>query len=120
VKCFYHIDKDAVGIGKACHKGICTDCAEDLGHSLACKNTCIEKAEIVEQIIVNNSMTYKTNRTSIYFMPAFLGFIVVLMLVVGLQERNLMNISVAMGSGFLFFGILMLVINKKWVSKLKA
>ena len=119
MKCFYHTDRDAVGICKACNKGICRECAEDLGHSIACKNSCIEKAECIEHIIDNNSVTFKTHSKNVFFMPSFFGFMGAVMLVVGLQKSDLMNFSVVMGLGFIFFGVLMFFINKKWASKLK-
>ena len=38
--CFYHSDVDAVGLCKACGKGLCRPCAVDLGEGLACQNSC--------------------------------------------------------------------------------
>jgi hypothetical protein len=38
MNCFNHPDVPAVGICKACQKGLCMECAIDLGHGIACKN----------------------------------------------------------------------------------
>ena len=38
MNCFNHLDVPAVGICKACQKGLCMECAVDLGHGIACKN----------------------------------------------------------------------------------
>ncbi|HCU25594.1 MAG TPA: hypothetical protein DF383_11315 [Deltaproteobacteria bacterium] len=35
--CFHHQDHEAIGICKACGKGLCQECTVDLGHGLACK-----------------------------------------------------------------------------------
>ncbi len=38
MNCFNHPNVPAVGICKYCHKGLCMECAIDLGHGIACKN----------------------------------------------------------------------------------
>ena len=38
MNCFNHPGVPAVGICKACQKGLCMECAVDLGHGIACKN----------------------------------------------------------------------------------
>ena len=38
MKCFNHLNDDAIGTFKHCRKGLCHECAADLGHGLACKN----------------------------------------------------------------------------------
>ena len=38
MNCFNHPDVPAVGMCKACQKGLCMECAVDLGHGIACKN----------------------------------------------------------------------------------
>ena len=35
MRCFYHPEREAVGLCKACSKGLCTSCAVDLGHGIA-------------------------------------------------------------------------------------
>jgi len=39
MRCFNHQDHEAVGCCKACGKGLCPDCAADLGHALACRGS---------------------------------------------------------------------------------
>jgi hypothetical protein len=46
MNCFNHPDVPAVGICKACQKGLCMECVVDLGHGIACKNH-REKVEIL-------------------------------------------------------------------------
>ncbi len=38
MNCFNHPGVPAVGICKACQKGLCMECAVDLKHGIACKN----------------------------------------------------------------------------------
>lgn len=40
VKCYYHAERDAVGLCGACHRGICADCARDMQRGLACRGRC--------------------------------------------------------------------------------
>jgi hypothetical protein len=35
MKCYYHHEVDAVGLCKSCSKGICPECAFDVGGGLA-------------------------------------------------------------------------------------
>jgi hypothetical protein len=43
MRCYYHQDRDAVGLCKSCGKGLCADCQTDLGQGLACKARCEER-----------------------------------------------------------------------------
>lgn len=51
MKCFHHSEIDAVGICKECNKGICTSCATDLGHGLACKGKHEPDVELIHNLI---------------------------------------------------------------------
>jgi hypothetical protein len=48
MNCFNHPDVPAVGICKACQKGLCMECAIDLGHGIACRNH-REEVEVLSQ-----------------------------------------------------------------------
>ena len=50
MRCFYHQDREAVGLCKSCAKGVCAECAVDLGNALACRNRCEERAQSVVKI----------------------------------------------------------------------
>ena len=49
--CFNHADHQAVGVCKSCQRGLCHDCAVDLGKGLACKNRCEEDVRQLIQVI---------------------------------------------------------------------
>jgi hypothetical protein len=42
--CFYHPDREAVGVCKSCQRGICPECLTDIGKGIACKARCEEDA----------------------------------------------------------------------------
>ena len=54
MKCFYHQDRDAVGSCKSCGKGLCPECAVDLGKGLACRSRCEDDARAVIALIDQN------------------------------------------------------------------
>jgi len=45
MKCFYHPERDAVGVCKSCGKGLCGECAAEVGGKLACKDKCEDQAK---------------------------------------------------------------------------
>lgn len=54
MRCFYHQGTDAVGTCKSCGKGLCVECAVDLGKGLACRGRCEESARAIIQLVDRN------------------------------------------------------------------
>ena len=54
MRCFYHQDREAVGSCKSCGKGLCPDCAADVGKGLACRGRCEEDVRAVVALIDRN------------------------------------------------------------------
>jgi hypothetical protein len=54
VKCFYHRDVDAIGLCKACSKGLCGTCAVDVGSGLACRESCVELVRNINELVERN------------------------------------------------------------------
>lgn len=40
MKCYYHLEKDAVALCNSCNRALCHDCAVDVHPGTACKNRC--------------------------------------------------------------------------------
>ena len=40
MQCFNHNSSPAAGVCKACQKGLCAECAVDVGMGIACKDSC--------------------------------------------------------------------------------
>lgn len=51
MRCFYHPDREAVGLCKNCAKGLCAESAIDVGHGLACPGPCEKRVEHVNSVI---------------------------------------------------------------------
>ena len=54
MRCYYHQDRDAVGLCKSCGKGLCADCQTDLGQGLACKGRCEARVRDLIALIDHN------------------------------------------------------------------
>jgi hypothetical protein len=63
MKCFYHRDREAVGLCKSCGKGLCGDCQTDLGQGLACKDRCEDRVRSLIALIDHNVRVAPAART---------------------------------------------------------
>lgn len=54
MKCFNHVDVDAVAICRSCGKAICPDCYVDVGNGIACKGPCEERTTGLNLLIDHN------------------------------------------------------------------
>src|SRR5438093_7301260 len=54
MRCFYHQDREAVGSCKSCGKGLCPECAADIGKGLACRGRCEEDVRALVALIDRN------------------------------------------------------------------
>lgn len=114
MKCFNHSDVSAIGICKACGKGLCRDCLTDLGHGLACKNVHEERVQGFELINSQNIKAYTDASKNIFLLPAFFVFMGMIFVGFALSEgKNFTSFPVVMGLGFAFFGVLFFVRTKK-------
>jgi hypothetical protein len=74
LKCFHHPTDDAVGLCKACGKGVCRVCAVDLGEGLACADSCeVAARDLIMQIRVSREALKST--PSIYKTQSTVGFL---------------------------------------------
>lgn len=67
MRCFNHGVRPAVGICKACGRGLCASCAADLGRALACRGRCEEEALRIVQLVdasSENTRTYEAAQRS--------------------------------------------------------
>ena len=114
MKCFFHQDRDAVGVCKSCERGICPECAVDLGKGLACRGRCEEDArKIITAIEINarsapgvTTMLRQARSTKLHFAFFFLVF-GMMFFAWGLSSS--VYLSVAFGALLCLFGILSLV-----------
>lgn len=114
MRCFNHSEIEAVGTCKACGKGLCKECAADLGHGLACNPTHVEKVETLNSLINRNIKVTGINKRGVLVMPIFFAFMGLGFLVSGLITNTKASpFSTFMGVGFVVFAIVTYLINRK-------
>lgn len=111
MKCFYHHNFDAVGSCKSCGKGLCPECAVDLGKGLACRNQCEEEAKRVINLIEQNikispraAEICAQNRRNIAGPGVFNLVMGGIFLAWGLTDRDRFTFLIFLGASFLVFG----------------
>ena len=89
MKCFYHQNKDAIGVCKTCYKGLCGDCAVDVTNGIACKDKCEEKVKELNATFEKNKSSY-LRASQAYLRNALVQLMLgLLFLIIGLMTKNL-------------------------------
>lgn len=119
MKCYTHINKEAVGVCKACSKGICTDCSSDTGNGLACKNSCEQEVMEVNEVVERNKQIYSIGSKAplipsgamiyFFFTLMFCGWAVYRYINLGILD----TFSLIMAVGFGLIGIYVIYKNRK-------
>jgi hypothetical protein len=111
MRCFYHADREAVGVCKSCQRAICHECISDVGKGIACKDRCEEDVRqivrLTEAVIRDQPMSefvlgrVKRNRivSSIFYIVLGGGFIVT-----GVVHPYL-QFTIFLGAVFVLYGI---------------
>ena len=107
---------EAVGICKACNKGICAECAADLGHSIACKSSrCEEKAILMDAALKGRLAAIKTAR----IIPVFSAIMGSGFIYYGIDGYPTSEFTLMIGIGFLVFGGIHYLAMRKWTPDLE-
>ena len=113
MNCFYHSDRNAVGMCKCCNKGLCPDCAADLGEGLACKGVHEEQVKSINFIIEKNAKIYRNAPVNTALVPLFYFFIGLVFFIFGfILESRITNFLIIMGVGFILFAIVVFFRNR--------
>lgn len=114
MRCFNHVEKEAVGICKACQRGLCAECVTDLGHGLACKDKHEEQVNVLNKIISQSAKIYSVTPKTRNAAPLFYTFMGVVFAGYGyFKGSGFQDFSFILGSGFIAFGIYIYIYNKK-------
>lgn len=114
MNCFYHQEVPAVGICKSCSKGLCAECASDLGHGIACKGKHEEKVEAVNMIIEKNTKVYGSASKNSIISPIFYLFMGFVFSGYGyFSKGGITDLPFVLGIGFLVFGIVIFIRNRE-------
>ncbi len=103
MKCFTHHQNDAIGICKACGKGICPGCCKELKDGLSCEGPCEKQVELVNKIIDRNEKNMVASNRQVKNTAYFSMASGTLFVILGIY---FLDSSVVMGSIFISLGVL--------------
>jgi hypothetical protein len=109
--CYNHADRNAVGFCKVCCKGLCPDCAVDLGHGLACRGH-ESRMEELEKMIASTSLMQERVKGAKTYTPGIYLFMGVAFVGYSLFFSEGSHLLTVLGVGFLIFGLLELLANR--------
>lgn len=107
MNCFNHNNNPAVGVCKCCYRGLCRECASDLGHGIACKGKHETEVTSINMIIENNAKVYVSAAKNSSLTPIlylFMGFVFSGYAL--FSQSNASYFLMIMGCGFIIFGII--------------
>lgn len=112
MNCFYHQSVTAIGICKNCYKGLCEDCAIDVGNGLACKEHCESEVELLNKVL-DRSKTQTLRLGSIYRRNAWLmGLLGTVFLIIAMAMLFVLPQIWLMNLLMFAFGVYLLVAAK--------
>jgi len=114
MRCFNHRDREAVGTCKACSKGLCAECAVDLGHGLSCRGPHEATVESYRVMLERNNRVLNAAPTNSMVGPAFLVVLGLLFAGYGLIfEHGSKGFTLILGCVFLVYGVVAFIRNRK-------
>jgi hypothetical protein len=122
--CYYHQDKEAVGSCKSCGKGLCPDCAADVGKGLACRGHCEDDVRAVVALIDRNiKLSPQTARIlessrKVRSSAATFNLVVgVVFIAWGLSNMERFSFIIILGACFFAYGVFGLLQARKAVKE---
>jgi len=122
MRCFYHQDREAIGCCKSCGKGLCPECAVDLGKGLACRGRCeadvVAVIQLVDQnvrwtgemqsIMNRNRSVVKQARSTRFATGVYSSLAGVIFIILGAADMARFAFIFALGAVSLVYGIFLL------------
>ena len=118
MNCFTHTDRVALGICRACSKGLCKECAVDLTHSISCKGACAEKAAVLHRQVQQSSVVLSTQSKNRYIMPVFFIFMGLMMMYFARDEHTFFSFGPMVGLVFIVFGAVFALLANRYKKEL--
>jgi hypothetical protein len=122
MRCFYHQDREAVGACKSCGKGLCPECAVDLGKGLACRGRCeadvqaviklvdqnVRQMGEVQSIMNRNRSVLKQARSTRFATGVLYSVVGVIFTGLGASDMERFTFAFALGVALLVYGVFLL------------
>jgi len=121
MRCYYHHDKEAVGMCRSCSKGLCPDCAVDVGKALACRGHCEEDVRAFLAFVHRSNQfsaqspekIMASARKARFASGIFLLVLGLIFTVWGVSNLQKLVIIAVMGACFLIYGAIVLWQTRK-------
>ncbi len=113
MKCFNHHDRDAVGVCRACSKGLCPECATDLDIAIACRSKHEDQARRLSMVQVRASRVGS-------ILPFFLIGVGLLFVCWGVLTQPISVFTTLVGAAFLLLGIVFLVSRRNFIENVEG
>jgi hypothetical protein len=120
VHCFNHPDRVAIGSCKACCKGLCSECAVDMEHGLACRGKHERTVEKLNSITARAAQIQTTSGKVKYAAAIFYAFMGAFFLAYGYFRDGLGGFLVPLGGGFLVYSVVVFLANRRAFRKSTA
>jgi hypothetical protein len=118
MRCFNHQGQEAVGSCKACAKGLCAECAVDLGHGLSCRGDHEATVKAYNAMMERSSKMASMAKSSTQGVPIFTSAIGIVMAAYGaFSPQGLTSFTFVLGCTFIVFGVISFVRNRGMFSR---
>ena len=117
MRCFNHRDRDAVGICKACQKALCPDCANDLGHGIACRDKHESEVTAMHSLISRAMRAQSFSKRGHIATPLFYFALGGIFLLYGLTTERRLSLLVYLGGAMVAYGTFLFVANRRIIGK---
>jgi hypothetical protein len=111
MRCYYHEDREAVGGCKSCGKGLCRECAVDLGKGLGCRGHCEADVQALIQLIDRNIQISATSTNLIKSSRGVRSSTAIFQFIIGgvfiawaLTDLERLKFLLILGVGFIAYG----------------
>src|SRR5512145_1470441 len=105
MKCFNHPSKSAVAICKNCNKGLCSECAVDVGNGIACKGLCESEVIAINKIMQQGKKAYANTSKTYSQYSLLLALIGIAFIVSSIFLPRTMGLTISMCLLFLLGAI---------------
>lgn len=115
--CYRHQTQEAVGICKSCNKGLCSDCAVDIGQGIACKNSCEQDVKDLNGILNQSKKAYANASAAYYRQAIFCGLLGLVFVIYAMVEPGMETFMLPVGIIFLVAMIFAIYTGYSYKSK---
>jgi hypothetical protein len=128
MRCFYHQDREAVGGCKSCGKGLCPECAVDLGKGLACRGRCeadaqaliqlleqnVRHMDVVERALQGRRSVLQQNTSTRYATGLFCAVAGAIFSIFGAADLERFAFVFVLGIAFLIFAVYWIILARRY------